>query len=57
MNSLILIHDKYHSNEKRDDDNEINDLMDIEIKNENNNLNENKYNFDFYTDSAYSAWC
>ena len=38
MNSLILIHNKYHSNENRDDDddNEINDLMDIEKKEEKN---------------------
>ena len=49
MNSLILIHNKYHSNENRDDNNEINDLMDIEIKDEkinNINPNEDKYYFD-----------
>ena len=49
MNSLIIIHNKYHSNENRDDNNEINDLMDIEIKDEkinNINLNEDKYYFD-----------
>ena len=42
MNSLILIHNKYHSNENRDDDddNEINDLMDIEKKEE-KNINSN----------------
>ena len=47
MDSLILIHNKYHSNERRDDNNEINDLMDIETKEEkNNNSNEeNKYCF------------
>ena len=49
MNSLIFIHNKYHSNENRDDNNEINDLMDIEMKDEKNNninLNEDKYYFD-----------
>ena len=45
MNSLILIHNKYHSNENRvnDNDNEINDLMDIEKKEEKNNINFNIY--------------
>jgi len=49
MNSLILIHNKYHSNENRDDNNDINSLMDIEIKDEKNNIinsNEDKYYFD-----------
>ena len=49
MKSLIFIHNKYHSNENRDDNNEINDLMDIEIKDEKNNnfnSNEEKYYFD-----------
>ena len=49
MKSLIFIHNKYHSNENRDDNNEINDLMDIEMKDEkinNINSNEDKYYFD-----------
>ena len=49
MNSLIFIHNKYHPNENRDDNNEINDLMEIEMKDEKNNninSNEDKYYFD-----------